>query len=322
MTDTRTPDLTAAVELARLAPSVHNTQPWLFRVTNGALELFADRDRQLQALDPEGRQLVMSCGTAVFHARLALRLQGFDADLTTGDEIYGDFLARLQPRAGAPTTPEERSLAAAATTRHTQRAPFTDKPVADDTLKAISLAVEGEGAWVRLLSGPNEQLPVIVLLGHADEIEDRDEAYREEVAEWTTRDASTHDGIPADVVPRSVRGRMSNVQGRDFALEGTPDRIADRAPVERPLVTVIGTSGDALDDWLTAGQALAHLLLAAVVDGVQASPLGQVVDLPATRAQLGRELGTIGFPQMVLRMGYAEPGPITPRRSMSEVLAG
>jgi hypothetical protein len=322
MTDMRTPDLTAAVELARLAPSVHNTQPWRFRVTNGALELYADRDRQLQVLDPEGRQLVMSCGTALFHARLALRLQGFDADVTAGDEIYGDFLARLQPRAGAPATPEERSLGAAATNRHTQREPFTDKQVADDTLKAISLAVEGEGAWVRLLSGPNEQLPVIVLLSHADELEDRDEAYREEVSEWTKRPESARDGIPAGVIPRGVRSRMSNLPVRDFALEGTsPEGIADQGVVERPLVTVIGTGGDALDDWLTAGQALAHLLLRAVVDGVQASPLGQVVDLPATRERLGRELGTIGFPQMVLRMGYAEPGPVTPRRELDEVLA-
>jgi hypothetical protein len=55
-----------AVERASLAPSVHNTQPWRFVVRPTVLELHADSDRQLRALDPTGRQLVISCGCALF----------------------------------------------------------------------------------------------------------------------------------------------------------------------------------------------------------------------------------------------------------------
>lgn len=63
---------TRAVERASLAPSVHNTQPWHFVVRPDVLELHDESDRQLRALDPTGRQLVISCGCALFNARVAL----------------------------------------------------------------------------------------------------------------------------------------------------------------------------------------------------------------------------------------------------------
>jgi hypothetical protein len=86
------------------------------------------------------------------------------------------------------------------------------------------------------------------------------------------------------------------------------------------LVAVIGTEGDTVTDWLVAGQALCALLVRGALHGVAASPLGQVIDLEAARAQLKHELGVLGFPQMVLRLGHAPQGPETPRRSLADVL--
>jgi Putative TM nitroreductase len=51
-----------AVERARWAPSVHNTQPWHFVVRPDVLELHVANNRKLRALDPTGRQMVISCG--------------------------------------------------------------------------------------------------------------------------------------------------------------------------------------------------------------------------------------------------------------------
>ena len=60
------PSLPLTHELIRSAcsaPSVHNTQPWSWRVPDATtIELYADRNRQLQATDPRGRDLAISCG--------------------------------------------------------------------------------------------------------------------------------------------------------------------------------------------------------------------------------------------------------------------
>jgi hypothetical protein len=65
-------DLAEAVERALRAPSVHNTQPWLWRIGSGVVELHADRTRQLAATDPDRRDFLMSCGAALHHLLVLL----------------------------------------------------------------------------------------------------------------------------------------------------------------------------------------------------------------------------------------------------------
>ena len=59
------------------APSVHNSQPWRWRVDGDHVTLLADRTRQLMRADPEGRDLVLSCGAALHHFRVAAAAEGY-----------------------------------------------------------------------------------------------------------------------------------------------------------------------------------------------------------------------------------------------------
>src|SRR4051812_46211033 len=96
MTITGTDALKAAAEAALRAPSILNTQPWRWRVTGDALELSADPDRQLPVIDPDHRLSTISCGTALHHARVALRAEGYAAEV---DRLLGparpNLLARI-----------------------------------------------------------------------------------------------------------------------------------------------------------------------------------------------------------------------------------
>jgi hypothetical protein len=72
---TRTVDngtVQAALELAGRAPSVHNTQPWRWQLGDAAVHLYADTERWLPATDPDGRDLLVSCGAWLHHLRMAL----------------------------------------------------------------------------------------------------------------------------------------------------------------------------------------------------------------------------------------------------------
>lgn len=59
-----------AIAYAVLAPSSHNTQPWRFQIEGDALLLFADRSRAMPVVDPQHRELIMSCGAALFNTAI------------------------------------------------------------------------------------------------------------------------------------------------------------------------------------------------------------------------------------------------------------
>lgn len=318
----------AIVESATRAPSIHNTQPWRFVTHADTIEVWTDPARGLKVLDPTGRGRHISCGAALLHARLAAAAAGLSATVTLlPDPAEPTHLADLQLHAAPPAQPDsadaaDRDLAAAIPARHTSREPFSDEPIAADTVRDLRQAAAAEGAWLRVVDSPEDATVVAVLLAHADEVQAADPAYVEELRTWTQR-GDTGDGIPSSAVPHTAPvERGSNYRLRDFVADREPDATSSHEPppVERPLIAVLGTTDDDVLAWIAAGQALGRLLLTATAHGVIASPLTQALEIPATRAGLASELGVIGHPQMLLRLGYGHSGAPTPRRPLDEVL--
>jgi hypothetical protein len=102
--------LASCVRTAALAPSLHNSQPWRFRLVDGGVEVHADRTRQLEVLDPSGRELLVSVGAAVFTLRLAIRCEGrIPAVEIFPDPARPDLVALVRP--GTPAQPSAASLA-------------------------------------------------------------------------------------------------------------------------------------------------------------------------------------------------------------------
>jgi len=315
--------VTAVVEAATLAPSVHNTQPWRFVIGGGDdIELYADRARSLPALDPTGRQLLVSCGAALLHARVGARSLGFDLEISLLPDADPDHLATLTLRPGQPASVEDQELSAATRLRHTQREPFDTRQVDPAVLDRLRAAASREGAWLHVVERRDDQLTLAVLLAQADRIEESDPKYRDELHSWV-RPVNTpaRDGVPASALPHTAGpARHSEVTVRDFDLERTMQEMRDSTVDERPTVVILGTDGDTAKDQLRAGIALARVLLEGTRAGVVASPLGQVVDLPGPRNQLRQQLNLLGEPQMLLRIGYGAPASATPRRPVSDVL--
>ena len=314
--------LRRVVEQATRAPSIHNTQPWRFVSHGNTIEVWTDPSRGLLVLDPTGRSRHISCGAALLQARLAAGAAGYATTVTMlPDPGEPTHLADLVLRPGdAPET--DRDLVAEIPARHTSREPFSNEPVAAQDVVALRRAVEAEGAWLRVVTA-EDATSVAVLLSHADEVQVADAAYREELRQWTHREG-TADGIPAFAVPATAPAeRGSDYRLRDFRTDQTPAAAEPHEPpaVERPLVAVLGTDGDDVRAWVIAGQALGRLLLTATANGIKASPLTQALEMPSTRARLTHDLGLLGHPQMLLRLGYATGGQATPRRPVDAVLA-
>ncbi len=317
--DTNLSDLIEhAIGVATLAPSVHNTQPWRLLRHGRALEVRADRQRQLHVLDPEGRLLVTSCGVLVHHLRVALLGVGLAADVALlPDPAQPDLLARLQISPHGPPNDHEVDDAVAELRRTTVRGRFSPDPLPDGLLERLRREVEEQGAVLREIRG-DEVVEVQVLVDRAERYLAEDAAYQGELAAWV-RSEPAEDGVPLEALdPREDRAEL--VVGRAF-VPAVAHPSQDIPPVaEHPALVVLLTQGDRALDWLTAGQALSRLLLTCTENGVVAQPIGQVTDVPSMRSALTVALGVLARPQMLLRLGVGHGQPHAGRRPVADLL--
>lgn len=318
--------LAFAVGYAVLAPSVHNTQPWRFRVRGGAVELRADRTRALVDLDPCERELVISCGAALFHLRLALRRFGLrDAATVFPDAGDPELVAAVRIAGEHEASTEERRLFDAIPRRHTHRGDFAARAVPAEVVAALHAAAQAEGAWLTRVEERATRTAIAGLTRLGDEVQFADPGFRAELAAWIRPNAAgTPDGMPGyafgieDVVSPFNREAPAGV-GLGAVWGARSRQTVENAPV----LAVLGTDHNDRPGWVAAGQALARVLLEARAAGVYASFLNQPCEVPLLRLSLGTLLKTDGWPQMLLRLGYplGDPRP-TPRRAAEEVLEG
>lgn len=311
------------VRYAVLAPSTHNTQPWRFRIHGNVIEVRADFTRALPVVDPERRELILSCGAALFHLRAAIRYFGYGCNVERlPDPEDTTLLARVHLGFKCDTRAEDILLFNAIPKRRTNRQAFLPDPVPDALLATLARVVGEEGAWLRVVEGEEARYAVADLVAEADRLQWADKRFRCELAEWLLPNRSrSRDGIPgfaqgagalpAYAGPAVVRtfdlGKGQAAKHREIALYS-------------PVLAVLGTDTDTREDWLAAGQALANLLLRARVEDVWASFINQPIEVPELRPQLAMIIGRVGFPQLLLRLGFGPEVKPTPRRSAQEVI--
>jgi nitroreductase len=309
-------DLRRAAEAAIRAPSLHNSQPWLFRLRDGEIEVLTDRERELPVADRTGWAVRIACGAATYNARLALAATGTPARVT----LYPDpadpaVVARLSRGERRPPTSTEQDLFAAVARRHSNRRPFSPAPVPPEIRLRLVEAAGAEGAWLDLLIGMTALSGFAEIAQSADRVLRRDFGYQAELSAWMHVEAA-HDGVPVsaggplpelhDLLPQRTFGDRPRGPGRDFEPE--------------PLVAILGTRGDRPVEQIAAGQALQRLLLTVTDAGLAASMISQPIEVASARDQLRRALSRTGVPQMALRIGYGVAGRPTPRRPVGDVL--
>ena len=313
------------IEVAARAPSVHNTQPWRFTVTGETIELYADAGRQLME-DLSGREMIISCGAALFGLRLAIRSLGYQPEVDLFPEPgQRRLLARVRAGRPASMTPEERAMLQAALRRHTHRGAFEPGPLPDGLLERLRDDAEAEGATLAVIDdGPVYQRLTAILASWSRsrdlyptspaEIRTRAETLR-----WTREAGSqARDGVPARAFPAGAGGEAGRLPQRDFDVGrgwGFPPPGGPPAPVTAVLVA----RGEDEESWLRTGQALQRILLRAASQWVFARLQSQPLQSTSVRAQIRGSLTPSGSPQLLLELGVARTSPPTGRRPAGEL---
>jgi len=236
------------ISFATLAPSGHNTQPWLFATGPDWVDVIADRTRGLPVVDPHDRELAISCGAAVGTFEAAARRFSFQTTVATSpDSDFIDHLVRITVGEGAQPDDSEIALFNAIKSRRTDRNAYFMENLPDDLVPSCRDIVESVGARVQFFEDGNSVEVIADLVAEGDRVQFDDPSFRRELASW---------------VHSTMLGSRDGMSGTGF---GMPDILA---PAARFVIRTfdLGNNAAAADAKKILGGSPALALLASSSD--------------------------------------------------------
>jgi hypothetical protein len=323
--ETRPVPVRDLVTLACRAPSVHNTQPWLWVLERDGVSLFADHRRQLEHADPDGRDLILSCGAALHHLNVAAAALGWHASIRRLPNPYNDAQLANVTFERQPVDQDAVRTLELLRRRRTDRRRPAPTPVARDDLEHVLAAVGRFGVVAFAVVSTRARTGVFRLLAEADAAQRRDPAYLEEISAWVDR--GRDEGIPSTNLlqhPPAVGDHGASTRFPSGLLE---DELALGSSENGglPALVALCTSSDDVASRLRAGEALSGALLAGERRGLALVPLSQATEVDPVRVLLQEELlEDAAHPQILIRIGLPggkrKPLPLTRRRPVAEIL--
>ncbi|MDH6194013.1 nitroreductase [Mycobacterium frederiksbergense] len=310
-----------SVHLACRAPSLHNSQPWLWITENDTVDLFLDKDRVLYSTDHSGREAVIGCGAVLDHFRVAMAAAGWTANYDRMPNPNNPLhLASLDFGPLDLVTEGHRRRAEAILLRYTDRLPFAEPPDWDSVESRLRRSVMSDA--VVLDSIADDLRPELAQASQLTEsLRLYDSSYHSELR-WWTGPFETREGIPHSSLPSPSERERVDIN-RTFPVSHHSDRRAGVGH-DHSKVLVLSTYDNDRSSVLQCGEALSAVLLEATLAGLATCTLTHITELAASRRIVASLIDRTTTPQLLIRVGLAAKGedrpPATPRRPLDEVL--
>jgi len=307
------------------APSVHNTQPWWFAAGENQISLHADRGRRLPVGDPDGREMMISCGAALFNVRLALRSLGYVPETRVlPDPDDPVLVAQVSWRQRAAVDEFERYLFSQVRRRRTHRGGFDLEPLRPDLLAALRAGAARDGAALRIVANDVQVAALAAAVQNAERMLELDSRRVQELVKWTPAPGSSRsDGVPATSYPARAEHTDPYFPSQDFARGhdwGIPPLSTAASVRSVGVVGLLTTAADRPVDWVNAGQALQRILLTASAGGAAVALHSQPFEVSWLREFVRGRLSDGAYPHLVLRIGMVVQVAVSVRRDPAEVL--
>ncbi|MGH3632767.1 Acg family FMN-binding oxidoreductase [Mycobacterium sp.] len=305
--------------LAGRAPSIYNSQPWRWQADSDALHLYVDPSLRLPSTDPDGRDLILSCGAVLNHCVIALAAMGWRARVRRlPDPANRHHLATIET-CRCEVDQVDVMLAAAVPRRRTDRRIYNGWPVPAADIALMSARAARSGVMLRRIDRVDRLNKIVAqaVMTHLS-----DPRYLVELTAWSGRYGSVA-GVPARNTP--VPDASAAIPGRMFAAPALAQPFDASAADDNAVVLALGTQTDDRLARLRAGEAASVVLLTATALGLASCPLTEPLEIAATRNSVRSDVfGAAAYPQMLLRVGWApvnaDPLPSTPRRQLDDIV--
>jgi nitroreductase len=306
---------------AVLAPSGPNTQPWRLSIKDNEVSLIADFARSLPSLDPTNRTLYLSHGCLLANTLIAAEHFGFGYDLKClPDGLSGERTVAIQ---FSENGNEHRfpDLFQEITKRHTNRKPYENRAIEPEKIQMLKDCINREGFRLDIISDIEGKSNIADILARSQKIQLGNKDMRKELAKWIRPNTSDlKDGLPGYSFGYSdFESYLGSFIFGTFDMSSSRARIETASMKTSPAVSILSTDGDDKSTWIKAGMLFETMFLTATKLNVRFDLFSQPIAIPELRQELAQILNT-KYPQLLIRMGYAQPQKHTPRRPIEEVL--
>ena len=332
------------IQSAILAANPHNTQPWLFRVRERSIELFADTSRNLGTMDPFLREMHLGLGCALENMMLTAGAQGYEVGLklepgTLSGPSASEQFIKVATLNLTPSSANPSSLYEAIPERHTDRSSYALQAVEPERL-AEMIVLTGEGVKLFLFEEGTAFTTFVAETLRATESIINDETMSHDSHAWF--DANWQE------VQRDKDGPFIDTSGVSPLLRAavkmlppTSEKALDdgwlsstKATLNATPVLGLLTVRDLYDkpQTLYAGRVWQRLHLWATANGLAAQPVNQMLEVVDRERQLGQSAQMASVldeltgdsawrPTFAFRLGYPNSDVLpSARRPVSEVL--
>jgi len=313
------PGIGDIIRYATLAANGHNTQPWRFRVEEGAIDILPDPSRRTPVVDPDDHHLFVSLGCAAENLAIAGTASGAAGSL----ETHADGSLRY---AFARSVPRPDPLLAAITRRQSTRGTYDGRPVPGVAIEMLRRAAQRDGVRLVILTERSriDHLRDLVVAGN--DVQMRDPAFRAELKQWlrfNPRSAiAKGDGLYAatsgnPILPDAVGQRAFDLF---FTASAENDKVARHIDSSAGIAVFLGERADR-PHWIEVGRACQRFALMATMLGIRHAFVNQPVEVARLRPELAALAGESGLrPDIVMRFGYGPELPFSPRRPVAAVM--
>ena len=278
-----------AAQYAALAPTESNWQPWKFRITDTHVELRTKMDPSMAAADPDGRELMISCGSALEYLKVALKYFGCLGQVSLFPDL-GESALVATVRLGSGLERDAKYLFEAMTADRSRLSPAAATPVSETMLAVLSHAAARERGWLDFAQS---------------------EISRQQVMEMAHTNGSSHAMAGGQHVSRWFHPFLAfgdrNIDPEDPWNVAGEDGNCESAAT----LAVVKTKTDDKHGWLAAGQTMARTILQAQALGLAWSFFDPVRRREA-RAALRLGVGHKGFAQVILCFGALTAAEMMP----------
>ena len=287
------------VDIARYAPSVHNSQPWRVKLDGGTIIIRLDKDSLLQHGDPVGRQAYISLGIFTQAFVLAAEAQGYKAKTVSFENKQARLVLSPSKQTGRSKWP---SLLRS---RFTDRSIYQPASIPGSAERKITSSYSQAGVKIWFSKDKPVILETAELTAKGIGLALTSPDFRRELSGYLTRPLSNKEtgiSVSALAIPRPLAIVEPWLIKGGIGLNMEKSLELKRWLSASGLI-FITTDGDLLHDWFNAGRAYLCACLQVEELGLSQATSAATVEASSFHEDIENLLHTKQRLQCVLRVG-------------------